>query len=75
MIPPKLSAPRDRAAYLAYFESWLAVNAVRGKMNATRFGACAVGEPSFMTLLRKGVRRFEIETLEKAIKYCEAYRG
>lgn len=74
MLPPK-PAPLNRAAYLAYFEAWLAPKVATGELSATRFGAAAVGEPSFLAILRKGVRKVEFETLDKAVRYCEKYKA
>lgn len=68
-------APFDRAAYLAYFEAWLAPKVATGELSATKFGYFAVGEPSFLTRLRDGSRKIRPETLERAIAYCENYKA
>ena len=64
--------PWTREDYVAFFDRFLALEAP--DMSATRFSYHAVGEPSFLSLLRKGERKFRLDTIEKAVLFVKTYR-
>ena len=63
--------PWTRADYVGFFEKFLAGPGV--KFSVTRFGYHAVGEPSFLKNLREGQRKIRLETIERAVEFCQTY--
>lgn len=56
---------------MKYFENFL--NGQGSELSPTRFGYFAVGEPSFLTILRKGERNIRLATIERALDFVRTY--
>ena len=66
-------APWRQKDYLDYFEAFLA--GPGADLSKTRFGYAAVGDPSFITNMRKGERQIKLATIERAFDFVAKYKN